>query len=163
MQDFCLQLHFHHCVSVVTHLLTPQRSSSVILSLATSPIISAHSTIKHTASYKWPNTEDEHSGATNTASWDLTQESCTAEWVGRMQPPGAGTGTGTETPADPNRWSSNTTTRTQLWDRYFSTTCQETVSSRLDIDMILSLNKTRETRPISTTFGSRASAEAAMS
>lgn len=53
-KDFCLQLHFHHCVSVVTHLLTPQRNLSAMLPLATSPIISAHSTIKHTASYKWP-------------------------------------------------------------------------------------------------------------
>lgn len=53
-KDFCLHLHFHCCVSVVTHLLTPQRSFSVTLPLATSPIISAHSTIKHTASYKRP-------------------------------------------------------------------------------------------------------------
>lgn len=52
--DFCLQLHFHHCVSVVTHLLTPQRSLSAMLPLATSSIISAHSTVKHTACYKWP-------------------------------------------------------------------------------------------------------------
>lgn len=54
MQDFCLQLHFHQGVSIVTRLLTPQRSLSVMLPLATSPIIFAHSTIEHTACYKWP-------------------------------------------------------------------------------------------------------------
>lgn len=52
-QSFCLQPHFYHHVSVVTRLLTPQKSSSVILSLLTSPIISAHSTVKNTVSYKW--------------------------------------------------------------------------------------------------------------
>lgn len=161
MQDFCLQLHFHHCISVVTHLLTPQRSSSVMLSLATSPIISAHSTIKLTDSYKWP----EHPSWTFrrcTGSKLRSYSGVLHRWVsGQNAAPGAGTGT--KTTAHPDCWGSNTTTSTQLWDRYFLITYQETVSSRLDTDMILSLNKVIETQSLLTTFGSRVSTVAAMS
>lgn len=136
-KDFCLQLYFHHCVSVVTHLLTAQRSFSVMLPLATSPIISPHSTIKHTASYKWP----KHT------SWTFRRYKCSKlrsrvlqRWVsGQNAAPGAGTET--KTTADPDFWGSNTTTSTQLWDRYFSPTYQETISSRLDTDM------TRQEKP----------------
>lgn len=53
----------------------------------------------------------------------------------------SGAGTGTKTTADPDCWGSNTTTSTQLWDRYFSPTYQETISRRLDTDM------TRQEKP----------------